>query len=473
MKQSVFGGLALLLTGLAMAQQVDFATVPPRAEVQLTIYNSEDLTLVRDTRTIGLNAGVNLLQFSWANTLIDPTSVQLQFADDQGVAILDTVFPHDKAQSLTWRVESDRPRTVQSEISYFTSGISWAAEYTAIAHADETTLGLESFIRITNQSGEDYEGAQVRVVVGKINLVDKIADLARQGMGAVDAPVVEAASRSKLQRLMRAMPAAPAPSVSAMAESMAMDAAGLEPKAVEKAALGEYFLYAIEGRETIPHGWAKQLLSFRADAVPIAVVYRYRPREYGDELVKLYLTKNDTANQLGTTPLPDGQWRVFHADAAGQLRYLNSQALPYRPIGDELALNLGADPLVVFQQRKVQVTRRDVILEVQGSRVFVPAQGFGGRVDLVRRVAGWIDEVGYLEQLGNFSPRPIRVELRRAWSGDVTVTAPTNRAINTTLHDVNTTEMQFTVPANQRLPVPYRVATRQGELAKQQRVELR
>ena len=47
---------------------------PRRADtVQLTIYNSEDLTLVRETRTVTFKKGVNPLQFSWANTLIDPT----------------------------------------------------------------------------------------------------------------------------------------------------------------------------------------------------------------------------------------------------------------------------------------------------------------------------------------------------------------------------------------------------------------
>ena len=60
------------------AQNVDLSTVPDRQTVQLTIYNSEDLTLVRETRKVSFKKGVNPLQFSWANTLIDPTSVRLR-----------------------------------------------------------------------------------------------------------------------------------------------------------------------------------------------------------------------------------------------------------------------------------------------------------------------------------------------------------------------------------------------------------
>ena len=40
----------------AMARNVDLSTVPRRNTVQLTIYNSEDLTLVRETRAVGRNA---------------------------------------------------------------------------------------------------------------------------------------------------------------------------------------------------------------------------------------------------------------------------------------------------------------------------------------------------------------------------------------------------------------------------------
>ncbi|MGA2498295.1 MAG: hypothetical protein ABSH20_11175, partial [Tepidisphaeraceae bacterium] len=66
--------LAFLMTSMcvpAIARNVDLSTVPKRNTVQLTIYNSEDLTLVRETRTVTFKKGANPLQFSWANTLID------------------------------------------------------------------------------------------------------------------------------------------------------------------------------------------------------------------------------------------------------------------------------------------------------------------------------------------------------------------------------------------------------------------
>src|SRR5690606_2711175 len=110
----------LLLTPAALARNVDLSTVPNRATVQLTIYNSEDLTLVRETRTVSFKQGVNPLQFSWANTLIDPTSVELRFLTHADkLSLLDTPFPHDKPQMLYWNVQSDFDGEATLEITYF------------------------------------------------------------------------------------------------------------------------------------------------------------------------------------------------------------------------------------------------------------------------------------------------------------------------------------------------------------------
>ena len=66
------------------------------------------------------------------------------------------------------------------EIRYFTSGITWAADYVGIANEDETKLNVTGYVRVFNNSGELYDNAQTRLVVGKINLVEKIAELARR-----------------------------------------------------------------------------------------------------------------------------------------------------------------------------------------------------------------------------------------------------------------------------------------------------
>ena len=79
------------------------------------------------------------------------------------------------------------------------------------------------------------------------------------------------------------------------------------------------------------------------------IQYRYRPVEYGDQLVRMYLMTNDEKSKLGATPLPDGTVRVFRDNGRGGLSNLTQQAIKYIPIGDKIELNIGVDPKVVFE----------------------------------------------------------------------------------------------------------------------------
>lgn len=457
--------LVVLSPWTAMARNVDLATVPSRNTVQLTIYNSEDLTLARETRVVTFKQGVNPLQFSWANTLIDPTSVELRFREPKtGLEVLDTTFPHDKAQTLYWNVRSDANREATIEISYFTSGISWAADYLAIADAEEKTLRLESFVRVNNRSGEDYENAQVRLVVGKINLVEKIAELAKVPVGRLE-EVDKNEYRALRQKAARKMmvPAAPA-MAGAAADAVEQEA----PKEIIKEGLSEYFIYTIEGTETVPNGWIKRLRSFEAASVPLTVQYRYRPREYGEQLVRLYLLRNDAASKLGMTPLPDGLLRVFRANGRDGLSYVTAQNLNYVPIGDKIELNLGVDPAVIFELIRQKVYRDNFWFQIRGGNLYRKLGDEGLKLELDSQVAGWDEHTVYREKIRNYRREPIRVQIRREYPGDVVFRG----RLNPTLHDFQTVQFETDVPAAGKAELDYEIIARQGYNQKQGRVEL-
>lgn len=83
--------------------------------------------------------------------------------------------------TLEWRIQSGFAGEVTVEIRYFTSGISWSADYVAEVNQPEKLMQLAGNVRVNNNSGEDYENAAVRLVVGTIRLVENIGDLARRG----------------------------------------------------------------------------------------------------------------------------------------------------------------------------------------------------------------------------------------------------------------------------------------------------
>jgi hypothetical protein len=454
--------LAFMLLGLSIAfgRNVDLSTVPKRDTVQLTIYNSEDLTLVRETRKVTFKKGQNPLQFSWANTLIDPTSVELKFltSADQ-LEVLDTTFPHDKPQMLYWNVQSGFDGEATIEITYFTSGITWSADYQCKSTSDEGHVTLDGFVRVTNKSGEEYEDAQVRLVVGTINLVEKIAQLAQIPMDKV--VELEAEQRKSLGE--RAV----ARSVLAF-DAAAVTAPSNQPKQVIKEGLSEYFVYTIEGTETIPNGWSKRLRSLESRDVPLKIQYRYRPQEYGEQLVRMYLLTNDKPSNLGTTPLPDGTIRVYRDNGHDGLSYLAAQPIKYVPIGDKIEVNLGPDPQIIFELVKLKAWRDEIWLQVNGADVFRRVADGAARIDVNSSVVGWDDHQLFSQRIRNYSGKPIDVEIRRSFDGHNVFRS----VLNPTLHDYRTVQFQASLQPGQKTELDFELLTHQGRNAKQNNVTL-
>jgi len=466
MRTTYLIGSVLLLVAAAWAapakaENVDLSTVPARDSVQLTIYNSEDITLVRETRKVTFKKGVNPLQFSWANTLIDPTSVKLRFVTrPDKLELLDTTFPHAKPQMLYWNVQSELDGEATIEITYFTSGISWSADYVAIANRAETELGLEGFVRIANNSGEEYENAQVRLVVGRINLVEKIAQLAKIPMSKVATMEEDARKELRAEALGRVMAVPEAPAAAPPASRPA------KPKEIIKEGLSEYFIYTIEGTETIPNGWAKRMRSFPPATVPFKIQYRYRVPEYGDQLVRMYLMRNDKESKLGFTPLPDGVIRVFRDNGRDGLSFLVAQPIKYIPIGDKIELNLGRDPEVIFELVKLRVGRDTVWMQILGADVFRRVDEPGIQIEVNSAVAGWDDHTLYTQRIRNYTAKPIEVEVRRTLPGHV-VFRSSLKAKN---FDFQTVEYTATVKPAEKANLLYEVLQHQGRNAKQQNV---
>ena len=83
--------------------------------------------------------------------------------------------------------------------------------------ATRRNCSFDGFVRVFNNSGEEYEDAQVRLVVGTINLVEKIAQLAQVPMQQVKR--LEKADRDglRLRAAMMLMDAAAMPAGGAVA----------------------------------------------------------------------------------------------------------------------------------------------------------------------------------------------------------------------------------------------------------------
>ena len=463
---------ALCGSNPSSAGNIDLSTVPDRDTVQLTIYNSEDLTLVRETRKVTFKRGVNPLQFSWANTLIDPTSVQLRFpTHGDKLDVLDTTFPHDRPQVLYWNVGSEHAGEATLEITYFTSGITWSADYTVIADPNEQTASVEGFVTVSNNSGEDYEDAEVRLVVGTINLVEQIAELARRSGQLFDELGADRRREMRFGAMRESIELGRAVAADAVSQAA-------EPKQIVKHGLSEYFIFRIEGTETIPTNSHKRMPSFAADAVPLKIEYRYRPRQYGDRLARLLLMTNDEASDLGQSPLPNGTVNVFREKnieqvdrgeaPATSLSFLARQSVDYIPIGEDIELDLGTDPDVGFERVVERIFRDDIWLKQRGVNVYRRVDEPG--IDIADRstVEGWTRHAVVSRRVRNDTPRPITVEVRETIAGDADFIS----RLDPERFDNDTLVLRMRVAPAEEFAARYEVATKHGYRAKQSRVEI-
>jgi hypothetical protein len=437
--------ILLALTTTASAK-VDLVTLPTRDTVQLTIYNSADLTLARESRALTLKEGANALQFSWANTLIDTTSLEmLPKAHPAEIDIAELVYP-PRVQNLgLWNIASEVSGKVPVEISYLTSGLSWRAFYMGTLSEDEKTMRLQAYVRVTNNSGEDYENAQVRLIVGKVHLLDQIADLARRQY-PYGSPVELGqdgrtvgwyhAGKKAMEEVTRER------NISyALPPAVPFD----KPKEVIKEGLSEYFLYTIEGTETIPNGWSKRLASFDIDDVPVVNLYKYEQQRYGPNVLRFLSFTNDEDHELGDTPIPGGLLKVYRGlNDDGHLSYVGQSSFKYIPVNEDVELNLGAVKDVVVEPTLMNVKTDNY------------------RFDRRRNVSGW-DEIRTFEvKVANTRDVPVKVEIKRNFPTSYWTLARSGDIDEYEKVDVRTVKFTVTLPPRSQKTFAYTLTTYNG-----------
>ena len=125
-------------------------------------------------------------------------------------------------------------------------------------------------------------------------------------------------------------------------------------KVIKKEGLSEYFLYTIEGTETIRHGWSKRLPSFEAGEVPVVNLYKYEEERWGRRPVRFLSFKNDEEHKLGDTPIPGGLLKVYRtADRQAHLSYEGQSSFKYIPVDEDVELNLGAVRNVIVEPKQM------------------------------------------------------------------------------------------------------------------------
>ena len=214
--------------------------------------------------------------------------------------------------SLIWLLDN-QSADQDLEVTYLTNGIQWTADYVVTLMEKDSTMNVEGWVTLNNQSGAQYTNAQLKLVAGEVNI-------APQPMAA---PMVME-SRAK------------------MAGAAVMDMA--------QESFSEYHLYTLPRRTTIKENQSKQVSLLSAAGIKARKVYEYRGEQYyffqqigqmkDQKVASLLKFKNEEANQLGI-PLPGGVMRVYQEDSSGSLQFSGEDRIQHTPKDEEITLKLG------------------------------------------------------------------------------------------------------------------------------------
>ena len=285
---------------------------------------------------------------------------------------------------------------------------------------------MTGYVRVTNNSGELYDNAQTRLVVGNINLVEKIAELARRPPPQlVVRGAIEAAEKADTGRLMFGLGVK---SDAGLVGNVTLDGQTFDlekAKSVIKQGLSEYFLFTIEGREDIKDKEPKRLVALKVAEVPLESIYKLTDRYGGQGFTKFYRFKNiklldekgkekklSAMENLGLSPLPNGTVRLFSEYKSKDLAYVGGTETKYVPIGDRVEVNVGPDKDITIHRRLKDQKTSNVVVRQYKRRL---DDQFVLHYDLV----DYEETFFYEEELVSGKPVPAKTEIERQFDANV------------------------------------------------------
>src|SRR5438874_11803943 len=112
--------------------RIKLITLPVRERVEIQL-DHPGATLVEEERIVPLVKGENQVDFSWANTQIDPNTILFRVTDKPAdVKVLSVSYPPNEA-ALVWTVGSSASGSARVRISYLLGNLGKTFAYRAVA----------------------------------------------------------------------------------------------------------------------------------------------------------------------------------------------------------------------------------------------------------------------------------------------------------------------------------------------------
>src|SRR5262245_23164698 len=282
-------------------------------KIQLTALNGNTTETLTGTLLSGANGQIILRTDDGQVLVISQGNARdIRFPDLPGGLIT--------RPTLRWLVQSANSGSQKVELTYLTSGMTWAADYTLLLAHDNQSLDLNGWITLNNTSGASYQDAQVKLIAGDVNRLPQPQVVLTDGAFAQEA----------------AAPAAPP---------------------VEQRNFSEYKLYEINRPVTVGDNETKQVEFVTGSDVPANTFYVYdgsypfygyyspiSDQTYGQtgitDVQNWLEFSTDEDGGVGAA-LAAGNVRVYQEDIDGAALLIGENSIDHTPKGEKVQLFLG------------------------------------------------------------------------------------------------------------------------------------
>ncbi len=312
---------------------------------------------------------------------------------------------------LVWRLNASKPGQHKAEISYLSQGLNWKADYVAAVSADDSSIGLQGWVTLTNTCGTSFRNAKLQLVAGDVRRVvgDEVYD-----------------KRFSLRKAAKALEKAPQ---------------------FQEQQFFDYHLYTLQRPTDVLDRETKQISLLEAVGVKAVKRYYYdgvkqsswwhqpdwRPGEQYDtsNYRKVNVTiefKNSKGSHLGI-PLPKGTVRVYKKDKQGNLQFVGEDEIDHTPKDEKVKLYVGDAFDMVGEHKRLNF----------------------------RRISQHVTEEKFQITLRNHQDKAVQVTVVEHATADWQILNSSHKWVKI---DARTLNFPVTVPANGSVVVKYHIQTR-------------
>lgn len=217
--------------------------------------------------------------------------------------------------SLIWNTfltENIKKKKANIELTYLTNGVSWNSDY-VLKLINDNVFNLKGWITITNNSGTEYDNANIFCLAGDVNRVK------------------EENFNNNVMRKQKEM----------MFSGLAADS-----MEVKEESINGFHLYKIPFKEKLSNNEKKQINFISSENIPYTQVakfstvfsYNFNKRKVDfDNIVRF---ENKKEYNIGI-PLPEGVMRLYGKDKEENIHFIGENKINNTPINELVEINIG------------------------------------------------------------------------------------------------------------------------------------